>query len=417
MSLNHSSRWEILTSLMSDGFFVAQSGKFVYTNYALEKLLGANPGKLIGSYIADVVHPEMREQVVTNYNNRLEGKPAPRHYEMTVQRLDNKENIDIWLEIDVIREEDSIIAVAGTVRNIGQFRDLKQELSETRTQLNSILDNMSDTIYQTNVEGNVSLISGNVEALLGYTEEEMMGTRLADYYWSPEEREKIVRAIVENDGVVTNVEAILKRKNGTPVWISTNAYVKKDKNGNTVSIEGVARDVTRQKELEQKLEKLALTDSLTSLPNRRALMDDLHAQFTYATENETELSLVYFDVNNFKLVNDQFGHLMGDNLLRHLSITLGAHVSGINVLGRLSGDEFLFILPKYKTEDTILFIDQVLLDLKKNPMQIGQDVIPVTIAVGISNLKEYDKNEYSLLDRADKAMYLAKKGVMNYEVM
>lgn len=417
MSLNTQSRWKLLITLMNDGFYVLQDYRFVYINPAFEKMLGVKSADLIGRRLEEVIQPDMRQLALKHYDNRLQGLPSPKHYEITLQRLDNGDAIEVWLEIEKVQDDDGQISVAATVRNIGPYKSLKQELSDTRSQLNTILDNMADTIYQTNMQGEVTLISSNVSALLGYTENELVGTRLADYYWSPEERQKVVKAITDNNGVVTNVEAILKRKDGTPVWISTNAYVKKNEQGEPVSIEGLARDVSRQKELEQKLEKLALTDSLTNLPNRRALMDELHLRFTESRENNTELSVIYFDVNDFKQVNDQYGHLTGDNLLCHIALNLHIHVTHQSMLGRLSGDEFLFILPESGAEQAVKLARHIIHDMKQKPLMMEQNKIPISIAFGISELKKKDKNEYSLLDRADKAMYLAKKGVMQFEVM
>ncbi len=417
MSFSEHSRWELLTSLMVDGFYVVQDYRYVYVNPAFEKLLGASPGYLIGKKFSDYVHPDMQELAISRYEDRIAGKSSPKHYEVRLLKEDGKSTVEAWLEIDVITDDDHKTAVAGTVRDIGLLNSLKKELVETKAQLHSIMDNMSDTIYQTNMEGDITLVSNCAESLLGYKPEEMIGTKMASYYWSPEEREKVVNAIVENKGKVTNVEAILRRKNGSPVWISTNAYVKKDGKGNPVSIEGLARDVTTQKELEKKLEKLALTDSLTGLPNRRALMDELHLRFNEAKQHKSELGLIYFDVNDFKKVNDFHGHLIGDKLLIHIAMTLKSHASGQSMFGRLSGDEFLFILPDKGSEKARQFALQVFEDIKLKPLQLHSLDIPVSLAIGISNLKAKDTNEYSLLDRADKAMFLAKRGVQKFEIL
>lgn len=417
MSLNGHRRWELLTSLMTDGFYVLQDYRFVYVNAAFERIVGVQPGELIGQKFTRFVHPDMRELVQARYEDRIKGRDVPKHYEITILKADGKSSVDAWFEIDMVKDDNQEIAVAGTVRDIGSLKSLKNELDDTKGKLHSIMDNMSDTIYQTNMEGEITLISGTVESLLGYTEQEMLGTRMAEYYWSPEEREKVVNAIMQNNGVITNVEAILKRKNGKPVWISTNAYVRKNSTGEALSIEGLARDVTVQKELEQKLEKLALTDSLTSLPNRRALMDELHLRFRDAKQECTDLSLIFFDVNGFKKVNDHYGHLVGDNLLNHIAITLRNHVSGRSMFGRLSGDEFLFILPAYGVEKVQQFASQVYADIKVKSLQMQSQEIPFSLAIGISCLKDDDKNEYSLLDRADKAMFLAKRGEQKFELL
>ena len=420
MSASKPARWEMLVSSMLDGFFVVEGGRFAFANESCARLLGVDdPNQLIGRNVFDFVAESERERVLGNYRNRLEGKPAPRHYETRVLCADGSGEVEVWLEVsELTREEDGSLVLACTLRDIRELQQLKHELEDARLQLNIILENMSDAIYRTNMDGEVTLISKNVEHLLGYSQQEMLGTRLADYYWTPEEREKVVEAITRNRGKITNVEAILRRKDGTPVWISTNAYVRVDEaSGEPVSIEGIARDVTRQKELELKLEKLALTDSLTHLPNRRALMDELNRQFVRARETKAQLSLLYIDANRFKAVNDRYGHLVGDNLLRHMAMLLKNHASGNQMIGRLSGDEFLFILPAVDNEQAQKLARLIQQDVQARPMPLEQQQLSFSLAVGVSSLKDEDVAEYSLLARADKAMYLSKGRAESFAVL
>ena len=420
MSITKPARWEMLVSSMLDGFFVVEDGRFAFANESCARLLGVDdPDRLIGRNVFDFVAESERQRVLGNYRNRLEGKPAPRHYETRVLCADGSGEVEVWLEVsELTREEDGSLVLACTLRDIRELQQLKNELEDARLQLNIILENMSDAIYRTNMDGEVTLISKNVEQLLGYSQQEMIGTRLADYYWTPEERERVVEAITRNRGKITNVEAILRRKDGTPVWISTNAYVRVDEaSGEPVSIEGIARDVTRQKELELKLEKLALTDSLTHLPNRRALMDELNRQFVRARETKAQLSLLYIDANRFKAVNDRYGHLVGDNLLRHMAMLLKNHASGNQMIGRLSGDEFLFILPAVDNDQAQKLARLIQQDVQARPMPLEQQQLSFSLAVGISSLKDEDVAEYSLLARADKAMYLSKGRAESFAVL
>lgn len=420
MSITKPARWEMLVSSMLDGFFVVEDGRFAFANESCARLLGVDdPDRLIGRNVFDFVAESERQRVLGNYRNRLEGKPAPRHYETRVLCADGSGEVEVWLEVsELTREEDGSLVLACTLRDIRELQQLKNELEDARLQLNIILENMSDAIYRTNMDGEVTLISKNVEQLLGYSQQEMIGTRLAEYYWTPEERERVVEAITRNRGKITNVEAILRRKDGTPVWISTNAYVRVDEaSGEPVSIEGIARDVTRQKELELKLEKLALTDSLTHLPNRRALMDELNRQFFRARETKAQLSLLYIDANRFKAVNDRYGHLVGDNLLRHMAMLLKNHASGNQMIGRLSGDEFLFILPAVDNDQAQKLARLIQQDVQARPMPLEQQQLSFSLAVGISSLKDEDVAEYSLLARADKAMYLSKGRAESFAVL
>jgi len=421
MTVTRPARWEMLVSSMLDGFFVIENRRFVFANAACARLLGVpDPDRLIGRDAMEFIAESERERVSAIYRDRIEGRPAPRHYETRVRAANGFDEISVWLEVSELerKEPGGLPVMAGILRDIRELQSLRDELEDTRLQLSIILENMADVIYRTGMDGRLTLISRNVENLLGYSQQEMLGTALADYYWTPEERERVVEAITLNRGRITNVEAILRRKDGSPVWISTNAYVRMDdQSGKAISIEGIARDVTRQKELEQKLEKLALTDSLTGLPNRRALMDELHLRFHQARDSQGQLSVIYLDANDFKRVNDRYGHLVGDNLLRHLGRVLSAHASGRQMFGRLSGDEFLFILPGLGSDASEQLARQILADVAQRPLPLQSGQIDLSLAVGVSSLKDEDVAEYSLLARGDQAMYLSKGRAEGYEVV
>lgn len=415
--MNIEQRWQLYDRIIADGMFAVKHYHIVYTNLAMNQLFSCESGDLVGLHISGLVAKNMRDQVTQTYTNRIAGLPEPKHYELSIQPLDGSDPVEVWMEVEMVDDDDGEKLVVGILRDLRPLNDLRRQLSRTQGQLNSILDNIPDAIYQTNMQGEVTLISPNVYSLLGYEADEMLGRKLAEFYWSPEEREKVVAAIVSNNGVITNVEAILKRKDGSPVWISTNAYVKKNDQGEPVSIEGLARDITVQKELERKLENMSLTDSLTGLPNRRALMDDLHEQFESARANSGHLTLVYFDFNDFKKVNDRFGHLIGDSVLRQLASVIDPMVEDDNIFGRLSGDEFLIILPGQDSDSALNLVNRVLMKIKNEPYRSGSQSIELSISVGISQLRKDDTNEFSILDRADKAMYLSKRGIAAYEVL
>jgi len=129
--------------------------------------------------------------------------------------------------------------------------------SEKRTEndLRSILDQMLDTFYRTDLEGKLVMVSPSVKSLLGYTPDELYGFRLANLYVEPNGREKFLQNINQGNGVITDYEAPLRHKDGSVVWVSTNAHYYKDEDGNVAGIEGVTRDITAKRDIFLELEK------------------------------------------------------------------------------------------------------------------------------------------------------------------
>lgn len=263
---NNKQRWDLLTSLMIDGFIVVRDQLFFYANQAFAEMVGLDPNELIGRNFIDFVALEQRPILLERYQRRMSGQQEPTEYRTRVLHTDGCTEIDVKVQLDVVYSGSKPIAVTATIRDQRKLISVQNQLQQAEDKLSSILNNINDAIYQTNMEGVVTYISNSVERLLGYNEKEFLGTRLADYYWNPEERQKVVDAIIKGKGTITNVEAILRHKNGRPVWISTNAYVKHNEQGQAVSIEGMARDVTAQKEMQQKLYEYESTRHLELAP-------------------------------------------------------------------------------------------------------------------------------------------------------
>jgi diguanylate cyclase (GGDEF)-like protein/PAS domain S-box-containing protein len=413
MSNHHINTWHHLASMISDSFYIIEDRCFGYVNAAFASLLGTTPGAIIGSDYLQFVTEDDRERSAIHHRKQLKSLDVVSDHRVRLVHQQSGNAMPVRVKTRTMVQADSSRAILGVVTLNQSPGQVFREVDDHQSRLLGIMGNISDTVYQTNMQGQVTFISQGVEALLGYRPEEMLDTPLADYYWSPQERERIVQAIIQGQGIITNVEAILRRKDGSPVWISTNAYVKKDAVGHPVFIEGMARDVSRQKQLEQELSSMALTDSLTGLPNRRALMESLGGAFVRSVETGDDLSLIYCDVDRFKRVNDHYGHQTGDRLLCRIGDIMRGLESAQIKPGRLSGDEFLLILEGMDESQAARVAQQLELELQKNSLSKEDEQIPVSVSMGICQRTVDDANEIALLDRTDREMYQVKQQAFN----
>ena len=158
----------------------------------------------------------------------------------------------------------------------------------------------------------------------------------------------------------------------------------------------------------EQMTELAHTDPLTGLANRRWFMDQLEREFARARRHRRPLSLIYLDLDGFKAINDRFGHLFGDDVLRGVSRSLRAVLRSTDLLARIGGDEFAVVLPE--TGDTGAF--NVAQKLRKSlaayAAQFGAALPSLTFCAGIAQLRQDDSTLDDILGRADKAQYLAK---------
>lgn len=135
----------------------------------------------------------------------------------------------------------------GTAQDITERKLAELALSESETLYRNILENIVDTYYRTNTEGEIVMASPSVLQLVGYSAEEVIGRRLTDFYIDPNGRELFLSAFRESGGNVHGYEAALRRKDGTTIWVSNNARTWTDENGNVLGVEGVSRVITERR--------------------------------------------------------------------------------------------------------------------------------------------------------------------------
>jgi diguanylate cyclase (GGDEF)-like protein/PAS domain S-box-containing protein len=168
-----------------------------------------------------------------------------------------------------------------------------------------------------------------------------------------------------------------------------------------------SRDITDRKRLESRLSQLAFYDPLTRLPNRTSFFDTLTLEMQQVTD-EHGIGLMFVDIDNFKFVNDTYGHDVGDALLQEFSDRLLQSVRPGDVLSRLAGDEFTVMLPGLRNADEAGAVAERILQRMEQPFQIGEHEISVSSSVGIALTNDADADKDELLRRADMAMYAAK---------
>jgi diguanylate cyclase (GGDEF)-like protein len=156
------------------------------------------------------------------------------------------------------------------------------------------------------------------------------------------------------------------------------------------------------------LEQLADTDTLTPLPNRRALLRELEKAVTNAQRHGEPAALLYIDLNGLKAINDRYGHLAGDAMILHVARELRARVRVADTVARIGGDEFAVILTRADAAAAEIKAKALIEGLALTCVDIGSTNLPVGIGCGIAVIGS-DDDSASILERADAAMYAARK--------
>jgi len=198
-------------------------------------------------------------------------------------------------------------------------------------------------------------------------------------------------------------------------YIDPNLYSKKDIKLMEFVSQQIATAIER-KQAEEKLKFLSLYDYLTKLPNRVLFYDRMKQEIAYARRERKKFSLMFLDLDNFKEVNDKFGHDIGDRLLQGVAKRFSKLLRKTDTICRLGGDEFIILLPRLAQprENTVDVVRKIFNSLGE-PFLIGENQIYISTSIGIALFPDDGEKEEDLIKSADKAMYMAKKaGPNNY---
>lgn len=179
-------------------------------------------------------------------------------------------------------------------------------------------------------------------------------------------------------------ELIHTRRDGTPLIMASRWALKRDRQGQPVAVLGINTDITSRKHTEEALERQALHDALTGLPNRALFQDRLNRALALADRAEAGVAVLFLDLDNFKLVNDSLGHQAGDLVLAEVAQRLKACMRPSDTVARLGGDEFTILLEDIEQGSDALNVARRIAEELKTPIQVLEREVFVTASIGIA---------------------------------
>jgi diguanylate cyclase (GGDEF)-like protein/PAS domain S-box-containing protein len=292
---------------------------------------------------------------------------------------------------------------------IEQHRRTEAALSKAEEKYRSIFERAVEGIFQSTMEGEFLEVNPAMLRILGYeTAEDLVGKpRMWAAVMADNEERQAYEEIFKRDGEVLKFEFHARRRDGEVIWCSANTRVVTEPNGSCF-IEGVLEDITERKNIELELKRLAMVDSLTGIANRHRFFDRLEHALAVAKRYDETLAVLFIDLNEFKQVNDTYGHQAGDILLREVADRLQARTRESDTLARIGGDEFGLLLTGLNESDGAISVTQSLLQVMQEPFSIHGDAVTVSATIGISLYPDDGKDPVTLISRADAAMYGAK---------
>ena len=299
------------------------------------------------------------------------------------------------------------------------FERLSSELEQLRineARLRKLIENVPDVFMVHDEQGQILDVNRIACVELGYSRTELLSLSIFDVE-TKFDKQNLLDAIWPSFscGEGHRINATFIRKDGSrfPVEINITGIIEDGKK----FVFALARDMTETENLKTYLSKLAMTDELTGLYNRRGFMSSLDKAVSRARRNRENLSVLMLDIDYFKNINDQFGHPMGDLALKHFSRVVSTSIRNEDVIGRLGGEEFGVLLPNTALPEAANLAEKLRITLANSPIEYEGQKISCTVSIGVADNSDEGTIPSVLVKKADRALYRAKSEGRNRVVI
>jgi diguanylate cyclase (GGDEF)-like protein/PAS domain S-box-containing protein len=308
-----------------------------------------------------------------------------------------------------LRMSGTVADIETTKRTQARLLGSEAALRAEEQRFRQVAEASGEYLWETDADWRYTYLSERAEALLGHRRSEMLGRTPADFAPLGERAgvERDLKAVAAAKREFRDLVGAAVTRSGGLVWQSLNGVPVVDAAGRLTGYRGTAADVTGRKQDEARIEFLSTRDALTGLPNRVLLADRGRRAILTAARARSQLALLCFDLDRFKLVNDSLDHRVGDALLRAVAERLESLV-GEDALARVGGDEFVLLAPVRSPEEAAVPAQRIL-DALARPFSVEGRTLNVAASIGISVYPGDGADFGELLRNADAAMFHAKE--------
>ena len=394
---------KILDSMQDTYYRTDKQGRLIRVSLSGEGLLGYRRNELIGRSLVDLyVDPGAREHFLTllaEHGGQLRShETALRHKNGSV----------VWVSTNAqfyYDEQGNIAGVEGTTRDITGRRDAEVWMRK----LSSALEQTADAVMVTDRDGMVEYVNAAFTVVTGYTGEEAIGRSprlLRSGSHEPAFYRQLWRTILA--GEVFQDVFVNKRKDGSLYYEEKTITPLKNDEGQITHFISTGKDISDRMQAQERLQYLAHHDVLTELPNRALFTDRLEHALARSRIAQSQVAVLFLDMDRFKMINDTLGHDVGDHVLRDLARRLRGCVREGDTVARLGGDEFAVIIEDVVDVHPVESVARKILEMLTQPFYWQDRELFITTSIGISLFPEDGNDPKALLKNADIAMYRAK---------
>lgn len=296
----------------------------------------------------------------------------------------------------------------GTASSWNDTSPIAQDLVQGLSFAEQVVSEAHSAIVILDRHGNIQRFNRLCEEYTGLRETEVIGQNVFKLFMSAREAVAARRNIANffQSGSSYEVERWIKTRKGQRLFLFRNKFVHSGSGKNEIYLICSGTDITEERRAQERLRVLANTDIVTGLPNRNAI-NELTSD-AIAKRGDSQVGIVYLDLDNFKKVNDAYGHMFGDQLLQAVALAILSCLDEGQVLARLGGDEFIVLATK-TSQSALEAMASRILNRLRQPFRIGLIEVYSGCSLGISLAPQHGKDRETVIRNADTAMYTAKE--------
>lgn len=373
------------------------------------RVLGCQTTNLAPEEVLMLAHPDDREDIRQRIRVTL-ATGAPYDFEHRIVHQDCGEQrwIKVHAEIDDL--PDRARRMYGFVQDITERKRIEAAIADSEARYRSVVESIREIVFQADAEGRWTFLNPAWSEITGFAIEECLGRPYLRFVHPDDRRgsESEFQALMSGRRSVARSEVRYLTRNDGSRWFEVNVRITEDESGRVIGCAGTLRDITQQREAEQKMRHLAHYDPVTGLPNRILALDRLDQLLKAARRTERHVAVLFLDLDHFKKANDTLGHDAGDQLLREASSRLLEDLREQDTVARFGGDEFLIVVGDLEDPVDAQPVAEKLLRSFREAFQIHGREFVLTASVGISVAPDDGATSQDLLRNADIAMYRSK---------
>ncbi len=375
------------------------------------RMLGYSRVELFNMNYDDILHPDDVTGRKDAYAQLFEGTHVTLAMEKRFIRKDGEPRLGRTTMTMVRNHQRRPQYYIDMVEDITESRRMQDALRHAERTYRNIFENAVEGIFIIDAQGAVIKANPAMVRMLGHggtkrreTRDEPMHLVIAE----PKVRDRFL-GLLQEKGSATNFEMQILRRDRRKVWVSVSAWTALSAEGRIERIEGLIEDITDRKLSELSLQLRATTDELTGVANRYLFMERLEQMLVHAERVGESFAVLYLDLDDFKIVNDQYGHRIGDLLLVEAATRMRSRVRQSDTAARIGGDEFTLLLVNIQSRNNVEIVAKDIVETLGKPYLLEGKHCEVSVSLGISVYPDHGASSEDLLQCADKAMYAAKE--------